>query len=258
MILSYNEQYERYAKYYRNYNNGVFISNRYDTISIINPSLTGHDADPIFKLFLTWFNPEDRFAPYSKQEALKCLKRNIQHFTQLKHLTFDSYLELQLFHYFTLVYSSKYTTIRESTQDVVSLFKTMGYYPGVFYYEDENSNKYPKRLIMHTDLVNILKSILVQSCDIDSLEVAPSQYQQFLSKTILTSKFNPYETFFNYYLMDWDIQVIPKKNYNFDTQMFEEYKLDEFLIPDSELRLKEELISIKRFTKLQDRFQYFR
>lgn len=35
MILSYNEQYERYAKYYRNYNNGVFYYKVLKNLSIM-------------------------------------------------------------------------------------------------------------------------------------------------------------------------------------------------------------------------------
>lgn len=259
MVLPYNSEYEKYANNYLNYNNGVFIDGRDSKIQIINPELTSHDADPIFETFEKWFNPKDIYAPYNKEEAIKCLKGNIEYLSQMKDLSFELFLKLKLFQYFLLVYSSDYTKMRENGKDVIELFETTGYHPLTYYVEDESHSwRLPERLMFREDLLNIFKSILVQSCDIDSLEIAFSQYQRSLSKTILTSKFNPYETFYNYILMDWNVQVIPKKLYNLQTQIFEEYEQNAFFVPDSELRLKDEIQAIKKLVPLNERPKYYR
>ena len=246
MTLLYNIQYENYINGYLNCDNGIFIDGRNDKIQIVNPSLASHDADPIFKLFEKWFNPRDIYAPYSKREAMEQLEENIKALFKSKNKDFESYLKLKLYQYFLLVYSSDNTRIRENGKDVIELFDTIGYHPYIAYTPDGyNSYRLPERLILYEDLLHIFKSVLVQSCDVDSIEIAPSKYHHMQSKTILTSKFNPYETFYNYLLMDWNVQVIPKRIYNYKTQKFEEYGLSEFFVPDSELRLKEEVLSIK-------------
>lgn len=260
MTLPYNDIYDDYSKSFRYFDNGFFIDNISNNIDIINPNLTGHDSDRVFKLFEHWFNPEDRNAPYNKNKVIEILKGNIRYISSLENISFESYLKLKLCEYFLQVYKSENTKMRENGKDVVELFETTGYWPNVAYYKNsyECSWYLPKRLIYTTELMQILKSILVQSCSIDSLELAPSKYEDKLLKTILTSKFNPYETFYNFYLMDYNIQIVPQKIYNPKTQKFEEYTLNEFLIPDSEIRYKDEIDSIRRIIPLKDRHKYFR
>ncbi len=260
MTLPYDDIYDEYSKEFSYFENGFFINNIRTGIKKIDPDLTGHDSDKIFRVFEYWFNPDDRNAPYSKNKAVEALKGNIKYILNLEYMTFNDYIELKLYQYFLQVYKSENTKIRENGKDVVELFETTGYQPEVFYCKDSDSYSWdlPKRLMFTTELMEILKSILVQSCSIDSLELALSRYKKNLSKTILTSKFNPYETFYNFYLMDYNIQTVPQRIFNTKTQKFEEYSQSDFFIPDSEIRYKDEIESIKRLVPLKDRHKYFR
>lgn len=259
MTLPYDDIYDEYSKGFGYFDNGFFINNIGTGIRGIDPDLTGHDSDKVFGLFEYWFNPEDRNAPYSKNKAIEILKGNIKYLLNLENINFEDYIKLKLCQYFLQVYKSENTKMRENGKDVVELFETTGYWPDVYYKDSDECSWYlPKRLMFTTELMEILKSILVQSCSIDSLEIAHSIYEKKLSKTILTSKFNQYETFYNFYLMDYNIQTVPQKIYNPKTQKFEEYAQNKFLIPDSEIRYKDEIDSIKRLVPLKDRHKYFR
>lgn len=260
MTLPFDDIYDEYSTGFGHFRNGFFINYINTDIEIINYSLTGHDSDKIFDSFVYWFNPEDRNAPYCKEHAIEILNGNIRYLSNLESKSFEDYLKLKLYQYFLQVYKSENTKMRENGKDVVELFKTTGYWPKVWYSKNSDGCSWylPERLIYTSELLEVLKSILVQSCSIDSLELAPSIYEKKLSKTILTSKFNPYETFYNFYLMDYNIQIVPQKIYNPKTQMFEDYTQNEFLIPDSEIRYKDEIESIKRMILLKDRHKYFR
>ena len=77
-------------------------------------------------------------------------------------------------------------------------------------------------------------------------------------KGITTSDFKPNETFYNYLLNDFEIHQIPRMIYDNDKKMYVPYIQNEFLIPDSELRLKEEINAIKKLVPLKEREKYYR
>ena len=191
---------------------GVFINPISNSTCYVNPSLSGHDSDYILKTFRAWFNPN-----------------NI---------------------YFYDVYSSNKTKINVSSQDKIDLSLTTGYTPKYFYCYHNVYNRV-ERLMDEEDEIDILKSILVQSCNVDSIELV-------WPNTICTSKFNIYETFYNYLIMDYNVQIVPKRIFNEEKGAFIDYKYNEFLVPDSELRLKDEVTSIRKLVKKDERYKYFR
>jgi len=72
-------------------------------------------------------------------------------------------------------------------------------------------------------------------------------------RTITTSSLHPYEEFYHYIDNGFQIVQIPKMIYNRDKKMYEEYKQNEFLVPDKELRLRDELLAgMTREKKLSD------
>lgn len=83
-------------------------------------------------------------------------------------------------------------------------------------------------------------------------------YVARIPKTIYTSEFNIYETFYNYLLNDFTIIRLPKMIYDGKNKKYVEVKPNEFLVSDSELRLKEEIDSIKKLVKTCDRWKYER
>ena len=191
---------------------GVFINPISNSTCYVNPSLSGHDSDYILKTFRAWFNPN-----------------NI---------------------YFYDVYSSNKTKINVSSQDKIDLSLTTGYIPKYFYCYHNVYNRV-ERLMEEDDEIDILKSILVQACNVDSIELV-------WPNTICTSKFNIYETFYNYLIMDYNVQIVPKRIFNKENGVFIDYKYNEFLVPDSELRLKDEVTSIRKLVKKDERYKYFR
>lgn len=94
-----------------------------------------------------------------------------------------------------------------------------------------------------------LKSVLVQACNYDSIE---SQGYRIIT----TSKFNIYETFYDYILHDYKIFQIPKKVYDKNLQKYIELKQSIWFMSDKELRLKAELESICKHVPLEERNQY--
>ena len=157
---------------------GVFINPISNSTCYVNPSLSGHDSDYILKTFRAWFNPN-----------------NI---------------------YFYDVYSSNKTKINVSSQDKIDLSLTTGYIPKYFYCYHNVYNRV-ERLMEEDDEIDILKSILVQACNVDSIELV-------WPNTICTSKFNIYETFYNYLIMDYNVQVVPKRVFNKEKEAFIDYK----------------------------------
>lgn len=83
-------------------------------------------------------------------------------------------------------------------------------------------------------------------------------YVARIPRTIYTSNFRIYETFYNYLLNDYTIYQLSKMNYDINQKKYVEQMQNEFLIPDSELRLKQELEAIKRLVPLNKRHQYYR
>lgn len=77
-------------------------------------------------------------------------------------------------------------------------------------------------------------------------------------KGITTCDLKPYETFYNYLLNDFTIHQIPRMIYDDTSKMYVLYKQNKFLVSDSELRLKEEIQSIKKLVPPKERSNYYR
>lgn len=101
-----------------------------------------------------------------------------------------------------------------------------------------------------TELSDLLKEVIISYLGYHSIERVP--------RTITTSSFKIYETFYNYLLNDFTIYQMPKMIYDEDKKMYVMNKQNEFFIPDSELRLKEEIQSIKKLVPKKERYKYYR
>lgn len=77
-------------------------------------------------------------------------------------------------------------------------------------------------------------------------------------KGITTCTLNPNETFYNYLLNDFEIHQIPRMIFDSDKKMYVPYSQSEFFIPDSELRLHDEIQTIKKLVPLKERSRYYR
>ena len=104
---------------------------------------------------------------------------------------------------------------------------------------------YKKRLMLDwykTVIVQYMHYHLVERCN----------------KGITTCSLKPYETFYNYLLNDFTIHQIPRMVYDFINKRYIPYEQNKILIPDSELRLKEEIQAIKKLVPLNQRSRYYR
>lgn len=97
----------------------------------------------------------------------------------------------------------------------------------------------------------LLKEILVRACNYDAVEST-------LYRTITTSKFNMYETFYDYILHDFKIYKVPKLVYDKEEEKYVKYFQPDYMVSDKELRLKAELEAICSSVPLEEREQYCR
>lgn len=147
----------------------------------------------------------------------------------------EQQMRLSLVRYFIHVYESK-NSIWDTKNEIADFSETTGI-PNI---EENWSGR---------DVT--LKSVLVQTCDYDAIES-----QRY--RTITTSKFNIYETFYDYILHDYEIFQIPKKVYDKESEKYIDWRQSEWFVSDKELRLKDELESICKNVPLEERDQYRR
>lgn len=123
-------------------------------------------------------------------------------------------------------------------------------HPGSSYYGNNYDFELEYSIYKDKILVDILKEVVIQYLGYHSVERIP--------KTITTSEPNIYETFYNYLLNDFEIFKLPRMNYDSKEKRYIEHEYNEFFISDKELRLKEEINSIKKLVPLKERSKYYR
>lgn len=99
-------------------------------------------------------------------------------------------------------------------------------------------------------LADVFKNVMIQYLGYHSVERVP--------RTITTSSFNIYETFYNYLLNDFTIFQISKMNFDFKQKKYVQQNPNEFFLSDSELRLRDEIQSIKKLVPINERAKYYR
>lgn len=78
----------------------------------------------------------------------------------------------------------------------------------------------------------------------------------FNPRVITSSCLNVYERYYNYLLMDWTIQRLPRYCYNYETKTYE--IIDLFYQSEHEEKLKQEIQAIRKLVPLCERYKYFR
>lgn len=123
-------------------------------------------------------------------------------------------------------------------------------------------------------LMSYMKDICVQYLGYDSIErawrigdlnrvnniyTASNGYKYSNNpRIIVTSEKNINERFYNWLLMDWTIQQIPKKIWDDKNKKFiDEYYIFNYTYNEKEEILGKEIESIKRLVKKEDRYKYF-
>lgn len=214
---------------------GTYITPKGVLFDVDSYASIAHAGGFVIPFFMDFMNPEDFW--YSKsemlnnligwEEALRTKKYNVHPKEQEMRLCLVKYL--------INVYRSKYSVYDDENEYV-----DFSYVTGI---PNGTENLYGRD--------RLLKDILVQACNYDSIE---SQ----LYRTITTSKINIYETFYDYILHDYKIYQIPKKIYDEKLEKYVDYVQPEWMISDKEKRLKDELASICKLIPIEERKQYCR
>lgn len=134
-------------------------------------------------------------------------------------------------------------------REFVKLYKSKGYYDKYSipkYYDFE----FQYQRYIDTELLNLLKEVFICYLGYHSVERIP--------RTITTSAFNIYETFYIYFLNNFNIIQLPKMIFDNNKKIYIEHSINEFLIPDKELRLRDEIQSTKRLLAPQEKSKYYR
>lgn len=222
------------------YRGGDYITPDGALLDIDRRAQNLHGGGFILPFFLNYANPsEEIMRYYSKKDMLENLyewKNSLINEEFYNCLQKEKVMKLQLVKYLINVYESERTIY-----DRKNKYFDMSYVTGL-------PNPGEKCMWERNRL---LKDILVQACNYDALE---SQ----VYRGITTSKFNIYETFYDYLLHDYRIFQIPKKIFDEQEGRYVDYSMPEVMIPDSELRLKEEIEAIRKSVPLEKRRVYCR
>lgn len=108
----------------------------------------------------------------------------------------------------------------------------------------ESLNKLLNRNDMFVDM-------LIMAMDFDKVETQ-------LSRTISTSKTNVYESFFNYFIMGFNIMTLPKIVFRRDENMFDMVYPKDLFRTDREYELEEEVQLIKRKVPYEERYRFLK
>jgi len=234
MTYPYNKKVETFgAAQGRLWPEGTYITPEGDLFDVHSYSRIAHGGGFVIPFFRRYMHPEKLDVIfYTKEEQLE----NLLEYEKTFSIEEDNVnikeqkMRLRLVRYLINVYRSK-RTVYDYRNDTIHFEETIGI-PTV----DQNWSG--------RDF--LLKDILVQACGYDAVE---SQ----LYRTITTSKFNIYETFYDYILHDYKIFQLPKKIYSEKEERYMDWVQPDWYVPEKELRLKAELEAICRTTPLEEK-----
>ena len=100
------------------------------------------------------------------------------------------------------------------------------------------------------ELLLLLKEVIICYLGYHSVERT--------TKTITTSVPNIYETFYNYLLNGFTIFQLPRMVFDEELKTYFEVKQNEFFVPDRQIRLKDEIASIRKLVPASELHKYYR
>ncbi len=239
MTYHYDERVERYGRIEgRYYSEGTYITPDGKLFDVEGLARVAHAGGFVVPFFKAHMHPDKKYIRYyDKQEIYETLLEWEKELITKKYDVNpkEQQMRLKLVQYFQNIYKSK-NSIWDFLKEEFDFSKTSGI--------PNNEENWIGR-------DEILKTVLVQSCNYDAIE--SSMY-----RTITTSKFNIYEIFYDYILHDYKIIQIPKKIYKSKEERYMDYLQPERLISDKELRIKKELDAICKETPIEEREKYSR
>lgn len=276
MILEYNKKFENENKYICSKFIG-YITPEGETLSYNHPfGLGGHDRNYTTDIFMYYFYHDtspnyDRFInddyllgeEYKKAFREYCLdklpKKCLSTLDGLKHGYYvdkRDLLELRIRNLLLNCYQNEdffkaygRSLFIMSDYDFEKIYKES--------HDLSSQNDYLKGDVIEcayedywsSMILSYFKDTLVQYLGYDSVETE-------LSRTICTSYPNINERFYNYKLMDFNIQQVSRMMWDEENKIYRPAPI-EYQTEKEEI-LEKEIESIKRLVKREDRYQYFR
>ena len=242
MTYYYDDYVEKIGKRDKNdktwWNDGTYITPEGTLFDVDGYARVAHAGGFVLPFFMSYTNPdEDELRYFTKEEILQNLI-DWEHALCTREYDVnpkEQKMRLALVKYLINIYKSKYTI-----WDDINEYVDLSYATGI---KKETEN--------YIGRDRFLKDVLVMACNYDSVEST-------LYRTITTSKFNIYETFYDYILHDYKIYQIPKQVYDEKQGKYVNWSLPDYMISDKELRLKMELESICKTVPLEKRDKYRR
>ena len=241
MTYYYDNYVENYGKKEDDncWGKGTYITPKGTLFDVNEYSEIAHAGGFVIPFYMRFINPdEDIIRDSTRKKQLQKLKRWKKELLKEQNKEINSkaqQMRLDLVCYLINIYKSKYII-----WDQENKYVDLSYATGI---------KKETEDFIGRD--RILKDVLVMACNYDSIESA-------LYRTITTSKFNIYETFYDYILHDYKIYQIPKQIYDKKQGKYIHWSLPDYMISDKELRLKMELESICKTVPLEERDKYRR
>lgn len=235
--------YEKYVEKYginekASFSKGTFITPDGTLFDVKGNASVAHNGGFVFPFIRKYLDPtEEEIMFFSKNEILKMLYDWKE---ELPKQYFDAPLKAQRMRYDLVLYLINIYKSSHTKFDYKNGYIDISYASGLNY-------SYRENLVEDRHL----KDILIKACNWDAIES-----QRY--RTITTSKFDIYETFYDYILHDYTIIQIPKEIYDEKEERYIEYKQNPFLISDKEYRLKEELFSICKNYSIEEREAFIR
>ena len=110
--------------------------------------------------------------------------------------------------------------------------------------------------LSENELLNLTSKEFMQDFAISSIGIDKIETQ--VNKTITTTKQNPYEFYFNYLIMEYNIVQIPKIVFDKENQIFKIIDINEYsLASHYDKKYKEEAKLIIKKVKYSERYKYF-
>lgn len=188
---------------------------------------------------------KERYSSILKEELQRC-KKNYSY-----SMISEQQMEIDVYNFLLNCYSAD--TFFEGVGNINTCMCEQEFwnqeYKGLYDIEDLDF-KLEYGIYKDKILVDIFKNVMIQYLGYHSIERVP--------RTITTSSFRIYETFYNYLLNDFTIFQMPKMIFNPKERKYIPQNPNDFFLPDSELRLRDEIQAIKKLVPINERAKYYR
>ena len=193
------------------------------------------------------------------QENIILLEKDHYDLTEAIFLKFEN--DLNIFFYncykagtFRKGFGQEYSIL--SVSDFEKSFLSGKYHKLFNETEEEFNNRY--KSFLESDYFWYKRNLIYDWFKVVVVQFLHYHLIERCEKGITTSDLTPYETFYNYLLNDFTVHQIPRFVYDNSKNKYVICEHNSLIVSDRELRLKDEIQSIRKLVPLNERYKYFR